>query len=83
MRARPIRLANTGGARTPKPQSEEAALQQEIDAQVFRDPVLITSRRQPRLGWAKAARQMRERGDDRLLDQPTATRFDDEAWRWR
>jgi len=26
---------------------------------------------------------MREHGDDRLLDQPTRTRFDDEEWRRR
>ena len=25
---------------------------------------------------------MRERGDDRLLDPPAATRFDDEEWTW-
>jgi len=26
---------------------------------------------------------MRERGDDRLLDAPTRTRFDDKEWRGR
>ncbi len=46
-------------------------------------PVVITSRAAPRAGWADAARLMRERGDDRLLDEQTHTRFDDKEWRWR
>jgi hypothetical protein len=46
-------------------------------------PVVISSRAAPRTGWADAARLMRDRGDDRLLDAPTHTRFDDKEWRWR
>jgi len=45
--------------------------------------VVVTSRAPPRAGWGDAARLLRERGDDRLLDVPTRTRFDDEKWRWR
>src|SRR5438445_637302 len=36
--------------------------------------VVVTSRAPPRAGWADAARLLRERGDDRLLDAPTRTR---------
>ena len=35
-----------------------------------------------RAGWADAAKVMRARDDDRLLDPPLATRFDDEEWTW-
>jgi hypothetical protein len=51
--------------------------------QVRGSAVVISSRAAARTGWADAARLMRERGDDRLLDAPTRTRFDDKEWRWR
>jgi hypothetical protein len=37
----------------------------------------------PRARWAAAARRMHERGEDRLLDPTTATRFDEEEWKQR
>ena len=39
-------------------------------------------RSKPRQGWAEAFRQMAERGDDRLLDEPTPTAWDEEEWDW-
>jgi antitoxin MazE len=38
-----------------------------------------TSRRS---GWAAAASEMRQRNEDRLLDTPTPTRFDEKEWEW-
>jgi hypothetical protein len=35
------------------------------------------------MGWAEAARAMARHGEDRLLDESTATRFDREEWEWR
>ena len=83
MKSRLIRIGNSRGVRLPKPLIEEAGLQEEVEVQVRGGALVISSRRQPRAGWAEAARQMRDRGDDRLLEGPTATRFDDEEWRWR
>jgi len=37
----------------------------------------------PRAGWAALARRMRERGEDRIPDPPTGTRFDEREWKWR
>ena len=37
----------------------------------------------PRAGWADAARRMRAAGDDRLLDPPQSSTFDDQEWEWR
>ena len=54
-----------------------------LDVQVRGKAVVIGSRVPPREGWAKMARRMRAQGDDRLIDEPTQTRFDDEKWRWR
>lgn len=36
----------------------------------------------PREGWAEAAHRMRLSGDDRLLDRPVTTRFDQVDWEW-
>ena len=37
---------------------------------------------QARGGWADAAREMRAAGDDRLLDPPQTTYFDEREWQW-
>jgi antitoxin MazE len=83
MKSRLIRIGNSRGVRLPKPLIEEAGLQEEVEVQIRGNALVITSHSQPRTGWAEAARQMRERGHDRLLDGPTSTRFDDEEWHWR
>jgi hypothetical protein len=43
--------------------------------------MLLERARLPRTGWAEAARLMRARDDDRLLDAPSSE-FD-KTWRWR
>jgi antitoxin MazE len=83
MKARLIRIGNSRGVRLPKPVIEEAGLAEDVELQVRGGAVVISSRRRPRAGWAEAARRLREGGEDRLLDRPTPTRFDDEEWRWR
>lgn len=35
-----------------------------------------------RTGWVKAILVMAARGDDRLLDPPRPTRWDEEEWYW-
>jgi antitoxin MazE len=83
MKARLVRIGNSRGVRLPKPVIEEAGLSDEVELRVRNGAVVITGASHPRSGWAEAARRMGVRGDDRLLDAPTPTRFDDEAWRWR
>lgn len=83
MKARLIRIGNSRGVRLPKPLIEEAGLEQDVELRVREGAVVITSSRSVRAGWAEAACRLRERGGDRLLDQPSATRFDLEEWRWR
>ncbi len=83
MKARLIRIGNSRGVRLPKPLIEDAGLQEEVELQVRGGAVVISAGRKPRTGWAEAARLMRQRGDDRLLDRHTSTRFDDEEWHWR
>ena len=83
MKSRLIRIGNSRGVRLPKPLIEEAGLQEEVELRVHEGTLVISSRRETREGWAEAARQMREKGDDHLLDHASTTRFDEKEWRWR
>jgi antitoxin MazE len=83
MKARLVRIGNSRGVRLPKPLIEEAGLSDEVEVRARDGALIITPARRLRLGWAEAARRMREGGNDRLLDSPTPTRFDDKEWQWK
>ena len=83
MKARLVRIGNSRGIRLPKPLIEEAGLKEEVLLRVRDGAVIITSSTRPRSGWADAARRIRERDEDKLLDEPTSTEFDRKEWRWR
>ncbi len=82
MKTRLIRVGNSRGVRLPKPLIEEARLTDEVELRV-RDGAIVIARVAPaRSGWAEAARRMRERDEDHLLDPPAPTRFDEREWKW-
>ena len=83
MKAHIVRIGNSKGIRLPKVLLQEAQLEDEVELQAEPGRILICKMAQPRTGWAEAARRMRARGEDLLLDPPTATRFDKEDWKWR
>jgi antitoxin MazE len=61
----------------------ESGLVEEVDIHARNGAIVISAAPpRPRAGWAEAAKRMRARDDDRLLDPPTSTRFDDEEWKW-
>ncbi|MBI2917384.1 MAG: AbrB/MazE/SpoVT family DNA-binding domain-containing protein [Chloroflexi bacterium] len=82
MKTRLIQIGNSRGVRLPKPLIEEAGLGDEVDLRLREGAIVITPVRSPRTGWSEAARLLRERGGDRLLDPPTPTQFDDDEWQW-
>jgi antitoxin MazE len=82
MRARLVRIGNSRGIRLPKLLIEQAGLTEEVELLVRERAIIIASPVQPRSGWAAAAERLHQRGDDALLDPPTATRFDQEGWTW-
>jgi len=83
VKARIVRVGNSRGIRIPKPLRDQAGLAEDVELHAEPGRIVIEAVRQPRAGWAEAARRMAERGDDRPLDAPTPTRFDDEEWEWR
>lgn len=83
MKAQIVRIGNSRGIRLPKVLIEEAQLETDVELQAEPGRIVIRRTTQPRAGWAAAARRMREKDEDRLLDKPTATRFDQKEWTWR
>ena len=83
MKARIIQIGNSRGIRVPKVLLEQAQLPEDVELLVERGRLIVRPVRRTRAGWAEAARAMRESDEDRLLDQPTPTRFDDQEWEWR
>ena len=82
MKTRLVRIGNSRGVRLPKLLIDEARLTDEVDVRVRNGTIVIARASRPRAGWEEAARAMHARGDDRLLDPVTPTRFDDERWEW-
>ena len=83
MKARLIRIGNSRGVRLPKPLIEEAGLKDEVEVRVRGGAVVISSPTAVRKGWAEAARKLTQRAEDRLVDTPAATKFDESDWQWR
>ena len=81
MKAHIVRIGNSRGIRLPKTLLQEAQLEGEVELQAEPGRILISKMTKPRTGWAEAARRMRERDEDRLLDPPTSNRFDKEEWK--
>ncbi len=82
MRTRLVRIGNSRGVRLPKPLIEEAGLTEVVELHVRNGAIVIARAAAPRSGWAEAAKRLRQRGGDLLLDPPTPTRFDEKKWEW-
>jgi antitoxin MazE len=83
MKTRIVRIGNSQGVRLPRPLLEEAGLGEDVVLRAGPGRIVIEAARAPRAGWAEAAKAMHAAGEDRLLDAPTATRFEAEEWEWR
>ena len=82
-RTRIVRIGNSRGIRVPKGLLEEAQLPEEVELQAEHGRLVVRAAHGPRAGWAAAAKAMRAKTDDHLLNAPTRTRFDEKDWQWR
>jgi antitoxin MazE len=82
MKTHLVRIGNSRGIRLPKTIIAQAGLTDEVELGVRDGAVIIARATSARSGWADAARQMRRRDEDRLLDAPIPTRFDEKEWQW-
>jgi antitoxin MazE len=82
MKTRLVRIGNSRGVRLPKPLILEAGLSEDVELRVQEGAIVIARVALPRSGWTEAAKSLRMRGEDGLLDPPTPTRFDEMEWTW-
>lgn len=82
MKAKIVRIGNSKGIRIPKSVIEQIGLTENVELEVRDGQIVISPARQPRFGWAEAAMALSVHGEDRLLDDPTPTSFDQEEWEW-
>jgi antitoxin MazE len=82
IKTRLVRIGNSRGVRLPKPLILEAGLSEEVELRVQEGAIVVARAALPRSAWAEAARKLRMRGKDTLLDPPTPTRFDETEWTW-
>ena len=82
MKTHLVRIGNSRGVRLPKAIIAQAGLTDEVELGVRDGAVIIARATSARSGWADAARQLRQRNEDRLLDAATPTRFDEKEWQW-
>jgi antitoxin MazE len=83
VRSRIVRIGNSKGIRIPKPLLEEAQLKDAVEITVEDGALVVRpSKRRVREGWAEAARQEHEAGEDVLLDEYTPLDSDDTDWVW-
>jgi antitoxin MazE len=81
-RTRIVKIGNSRGLRLPKALIEQAELSGEVELHAEPGRLIVQAVREVRVGWAEAAKRMHAAGDDRLLDEPTPTTFDEEDWKW-
>ena len=79
VRARLVKIGNSRGIRLAKPLLEVAGLADEVEIEAAPGVLTIRPSAHPRAGWAEAAASFES---ERLLDEMSATRFDDEEWSW-
>lgn len=79
MEARLIRIGNSRGIRIPKALIDAAGLDAPLRLRPTATGLLIERVVEPRAGWAAAAKQLHERSEGGLLDDPLPTAFDEES----
>ena len=82
MKTRLVRIGNSRGVRLPKPLIQQAGLTEEVELELRGNTIVISGRPAPRAGWAEAAERMQAEGQDKLLDPPAPTHFDETEWKW-
>jgi antitoxin MazE len=82
LKARIVKIGNSQGIRIPKVWLEQLDLGNEVEIAVQSDQIIIRSAHRPRHDWNEQFQAMAMHGDDPLLDETIATRWDEEEWEW-
>ncbi len=82
LKARIITIGDAHGVRIPEVWLEQLNWGEEVEMAVESDQIVIRPTHRPRNNWEQQMRALADQGDDKLMDQPTPTRWEQEAWEW-
>jgi antitoxin MazE len=77
-----VQIGNSRGVRIPKTVLEQTGLRDALEMEVRGSQVVIRAAEHPRAGWEEAFSAMAARGDDKLLDRMTPTKWEEAEWEW-
>ena len=79
-----VQIGDARGICIPQAFLEQCRLDDQVELELRQDHLVIRPAKQPRSGWDDAFRQMREHGDDALLDEASlpGTEWDAAEWEW-
>ena len=84
LRVKIIKIGNSRGIRLPKAIIDQYQLKDEAALETRKDSLVIRPLNNPRAGWEVAFKEMKQAGDDRLLDadSETLSEWDEKEWEW-
>ncbi|MCX7014446.1 MAG: AbrB/MazE/SpoVT family DNA-binding domain-containing protein [Candidatus Sumerlaeota bacterium] len=82
VKARIVQIGNSRGIRIPKVWLDQLQFGEEIQMAIEPDQIVIRPAHRPRETWAAAFQAMARRGEDRMLDEPIVSKWDEEEWEW-
>jgi antitoxin MazE len=82
LKTRIIKIGNSQGVRIPKGSLEQAGLGTEVELDVQLNQIVIRPAHPRRHHWDQLFETMAAQGADVLLDQVTATDWDEKEWEW-
>lgn len=77
-----VKIGNSRGVRLPKTLIEQMGFTRDVEIIIQRGQLLLRPVVQARFGWEEQFREMANYGDDVLLDEPVATKWDRSEWKW-
>jgi antitoxin MazE len=75
-----IKVDRSQGIRIPKSLLEQIGISEAVEIEVQGDRIVIRAALKPRAGWDEAFAKMAEQHDDVLLDDVTATEWEELEW---
>jgi antitoxin MazE len=75
-----IKVDRPQGIRSPKSLLDRIGISEAVEIEVQGDRIVIRAALKPRAGWDEAFAKMAEQHDDVLLDDVTATEWEELEW---
>ena len=82
MRANLVSIGNSKAICLPDIILERYQLGNVVELQIEANHLEIHAIKPPRTGWNEQFARMALHGDDKLLDKPTPTKWDETEWEW-